>query len=209
VAQKAGLTRAEATRGVAGRLEATVAAYPGLRVATVPAQFLRDPSPPAAGRRLLRGGRLPEAGGEVFDVVADLWRHAGGEVEDTTGLDGRMLLVRDPDGYLITLARHGADDPILTVASPAVPSGFLDRGLVAGLLSGLAAGCLGPCVTTVVPKSIFPALAGVHALFWAWVPLFVLVAGGCLYLPETRRFGAGLLITGALLGITVATVFSV
>ena len=203
-----GLTRAEAVHGVTSRLDATVDAYPGLYLDRIPAQFLRDPVPPAAGHRVLRGGRLPDAPDEVFEVVAELWRHAGCTVDDNTGLDGRLLLVHDPDGYLTTLTRHGPDDPILTVASPALPAPFLDRGLVAGLLSGVAVGCLGPCVTTVVPRSIVPSLAGAGVLFWAWVPLFVLIAGGCVCRPETRRFGIGLAVTGTLLGITVATVFS-
>ena len=49
-----------------------------------------------------------------------------------------------------------------------------------------------------------PALASL----WGWIPLFLLVAVGGLYLPETRRFGAGLLVSGAVVGITVALVFS-
>ena len=54
------------------------------------------------------------------------------------------------------------------------------------------------------PIAAVPALASL----WGWMPLFLLIAVGCLYLPETRRFGAGLLVSGAVVGITVALVFS-
>jgi hypothetical protein len=170
----------------------------------VPAQFLRAPESPAGGQRVLRGGRLPEGDDEVFDVVADLWRGAGCRVEDAAGLDGRLLAAYDPAGYVVTLARHGLDDPILTVASPPLPAPFMDRGLAAGLLAGLAVGCAGPCVARVGPSAIIPGLAS----YWGWVPLFLLVVGGSLYLPETRRFGAGLAASGLLIGITVAVIFS-
>jgi hypothetical protein len=40
------------------------------------------------------------------------------------------------------------------------------------------------------------------------VPLYLMVGLGTLWLPETRKFGAGVLISGAVIGITVAGVFS-
>jgi hypothetical protein len=213
VAQSSGLSRADAVRGVEERLATTVHAYPGLRHDPIPAQFLRVPDAAQAedGQRVLRGGRLPDVGDaadDVFAVVDELWRESGCRVEDAAGLDGRMLVVHDPAGYLITLVRHEADDPILTVASPPLPVPYLDRGVLAGLTAGLGVGCLGPCVGSVGPSAVVPALAGAHAGFWAWIPLFLLVAGVCLYLPETRRFGAGLLAGGSVVGLTVATVFA-
>lgn len=186
------------------RLAATVHAYPGLRVEPLPAQFLRAPETPPGGQRVLRGGRLPEGDDEVFEVVGELWREAGCRVEDAVGLDGRLLEARDPAGYVVTLARHGLQDPILTVASPPFPVPFLDRGLLAGLGAGLATGCLGPCVARVGPSTIVPGLSSV----WGWVPLFLLIAGGSLYLPETRRFGIGLAAGGLLIGVTVAAMFA-
>jgi hypothetical protein len=191
---------------VADRLDATVDAYPGLLVEPIPAQFLRRPAG-EAGYRVLRGGHLPDLGDaalEVFEVVAELWRDADCQVDDAAGLDGRLLTVHDPDGYLITLSRQGEDDPILTVASPPLPSPFIDRGLLAGLLAGLGAGCLGPCVSSVGVSALAPALSS----YWGWLPLFLLVAVGSVYLPETRRFGAGLLLSGLLVGVTIAAVFS-
>ncbi|MEU4237391.1 hypothetical protein [Actinoplanes sp. NPDC026619] len=205
--QRSGPSRAEVTQGVKQRLEATLHAYPDLSLEAVPAQFLRKPET-ASGVRVLRGGRLPQAGDEVFDVVAELWRDAGCEVHDDGGADGRLLVVEDPAGYVISIARHEGEDPILTVASPAIPAPYLDRGLVAGVLAGLAVGCLGPCATSVVPSALMPALAGVRGLYWAWLPLFLLIAGGSLYYPETRRFGAGLLIAGLLVGLPVVMTFS-
>jgi hypothetical protein len=205
VAQKAGLSRAEATEGVEQRLAATVAAA-GLRVEPLPAQFLRIPEE-TGGRRTVRGGRLPETGDDVFTAVAELWRDAGCRVSDQAGLDGRMLVVDDPAGYRLTVTRQEGDEPILTVASPPLPVPYLDRGLLAGLAAGLATGCLGPCLTSVAPSAVIPALAGAHAGRWAWVPLFLLVVAVTLCLPETRRFGAGLLVGGGLLGVVVAGVF--
>jgi hypothetical protein len=161
------------------------------------------------GQRVLRGGRLPGLGdgaGEVFDVVRDVWDDAGSRVDDVTGLDGRMLVVHDPEDYLIILTWHGDDDPILTVASPPLASPFIERGLLAGLLSGLALGCLGPCFASVGPMAAFPSLAGLSAPYWGWVPLFALITGVTLWRPETRRFGAGLLLSGAIVGFTVAGV---
>ncbi|WP_433360641.1 hypothetical protein ACQPZX_27080 [Actinoplanes sp. CA-142083] len=198
------MSRSEATRGVEQRLTATVHAYPGLRVEAVPAQFLRMPLAHSGGRRVLRGGRLPEADDEVFEVIAELWRDAGCQVTDGPGEDGRLLQVEDADGYVISLARHGLDDPILTVASPAFPAPFLDRGLAAGLMAGGAVGCLGPCVAKVGPSAIIPGLSS----YWGWVPIFVLVLAGSLWFPETRRFGIGLAITGTLIGVTISAVFS-
>jgi hypothetical protein len=202
VAQRTGPTRAEVTKGVNQRLDTTLHAYPGLHLEPVPAQFLRNPETPS-GVRVLRGGRLPGAGDDVFDVIAELWRESGCHVVDTGGL----LLVEDPDGYVISLFRPEGEAPILTVASPAIPAPYLDRGLVAGLLAGLAFGCLGPCLTTLVPSALIPALAGSKATYWAWLPLFALVAGGSLYLPDSRRFGIGLLIAGVLVGLPVALTF--
>jgi hypothetical protein len=206
VAQRVRAGQAEVTQGVKQRLETTLHAYPGLRLDPVPAQFLRTPET-TSGIRILRGGRLPAAGDEVFEVVAELWRDAGCHVEDAAGLDGRLLIVQDPAGYVIALVRHSGDDPILTVASPPVPQPFLDRGLVAGLSAGLSAGCLGPCLSTVIPSAAFPALTRAHLTYWAWLPLFLLVAGGSLYFAETRRFGTGLIIGGVLIGLPVAALF--
>ncbi|HEY0002515.1 MAG TPA: hypothetical protein VGB74_18830 [Actinoplanes sp.] len=166
------------------------------------------------GNRLLRGGRLPDLGGpgpaglvdEVYDVVRDLWSASGCRVDDATGLDGRLLVVRDPDGYVLTLARHGDDDPVLTVGSPPLPPQLLDRGLLGGLLSGLALGCLGPCAASLGTMRAFPSMAGRSLTYWGWLPLFILFTGVCLWRPETRRFGAGLLLGGALVGITVTAI---
>jgi hypothetical protein len=207
VVQRAGLSRAEVTQGVQQRLDATLHAYSGLHLEPVPAQFLRKP-PTTAGIRILRGGRLPEAGDEAFDVIAELWRHAGGQVEDASGLDGRLLVAQDPAGYVISLARHDGEAPILTVASPAIAAPYLDRGLLAGIGAGFAVGCLGPCATTIIPSAALPALADTHATYWAWLPLFLLIAGGSIYFPDTRRFGVGLLIAGVLVGLPIATMFS-
>lgn len=220
--------RAEATQGVEQRLAATLHAYPGLRLDPIPAQFLHLPDtvgtggtgePPwtagffgGAGHRVLRGGHLLDLGGdaagEAYGLIRELWESAGCPVDDMTGLDGRMLVVHDPAGYLITVTRQGEDDPILTVASPPIGSRFAERGLLAGLLSGLAIGCLGPCVSGIGPMTIFPTMAGLTAAYWGWVPLFLLVAGVTLWRPETRRFGAGFTVGGALLGFTVAGIVS-
>jgi hypothetical protein len=227
------ITRTEAVRGVRERIGATLHAYGEMQLIDIPAQFLRVPEPGrepehdapsgnafrdffglGAGHpaRVLRGGRLPDLGGladEVQDAVRELWEHAGCTVDDVAGLDGRLLIVHDPAGYLISLSRHADDDPILTVASPPLAPERLDRGFAAGLLSGTALGCLGPCAGSVVPSAAVPALAGMGILHWAWVPLFLLVTAGSLWQRETRRFGAGLLISGALFGITVAGIVSV
>ena len=208
-----GLSRTEVARGVEERLDTTLHAYPGLRVDPIPAQFLRLPDAAVAdgGQRVLRGGRLPDVGDaadDVFAEVAELWRHAGCRVEEAAGLDGRLLVMHDPAGYLLTLARHEDDDPILTVASPAMAVPYLDRALLGGLATGLGVGCLGPCVSSVAPRALFPALAGAHAVLWGWIPLFLLVSALCVYLPDTRRFGAGLLVGGGLVGVTVVVIFS-
>ena len=141
-------------------------------------------------------------------MVGELWRSTGCPVDDHTGLDGRLLVVHDPAGYLVTLTRHGEDDPLLTVGSPPLAPQLVERGLLAGLLSGLALGCLGPCVASVGPMAAFPSLAGLDAPYWGWLPLFLLVTGVSLWRPETRRFGLGLLVTGAAVGFTVAGIVS-
>jgi hypothetical protein len=205
-------SRAEATHGVEQRVAATLHAYPGLRLVPIPAQFLRLP-PAAAGAapRVLRGGSLPDLGGaagEVYEVVRDLWRDAGCRVEEDTGPDGRLLIVHDPAGYLLTLVQHGGDDPVLTVASPPPATRFAGRALPAGLLGGVGLGCLGPCGSAVLPVAAMPELAGAAAPYWGWVPLYLLVGVGSLCWPETRRFGAGLLAGGAIVGGAVAGFFS-
>jgi hypothetical protein len=153
---------------------------------------------------VLRGGRLPEADDEVFEVVADLWRAAGCQVTDGPTAQGRLLQVEDSGGYVISLTRHDLDDPILTVASPAFPAPFLDPGLAAGLLAGVGVGCFGPCVSKVGPSAVIPGLAS----YWGWAPVFALMLAGSLWFPETRRFGIGLAVTGTLIGVTVAAFFS-
>ncbi len=164
------------------------------------------------GHRVLRGGHLRDLGGdaagEAYDLIRELWESAGCPVDDVTGLDGRMLVVHDPAGYLVTVTRHGDDDPILTVASPPLASQVVERSLLAGLLSGLVFGCAGPCVSSVGPMTMFPAMVGLSATYWGWVPLFALVAGVTLGRRETRRFGAGLLVAGVLVGFTVAGIVS-
>ncbi len=201
-------SRAEATLGVEQRVAATLHAWPGLRLVPIPAQFLRAP---ADGPRVLRGGHLPDLGDaadEVFDVVRDLWQGAGCRVTDASGLDGRLLTVHDPAGYLLTLARHAGDDPILTVASPPAATPWLVRALLTGLLSGVGVGCFGPCLSSVVPMAAVPSLAGLSAPYWGWVPLWLLIGAGSVWRPETRRFGAGLLAGGAVVGVMVAGIFS-
>ena len=198
------LTRAAATRGVRERLAATVQAYPGLRLEPAPAPFLRVPKTQPGGQRVTRGGRLPEADDEVFEVVAELWRAAGSLVTDTATPDGRQVEATDPAGYVISLVRYGIDEPVLSVASPQFPAPLVDRGLSAGLLAGAGLGCLGPCVARIGPSGTLPWLAS----YWGWVPLFLLIAGGSLWLPDTRRFGIGLAVTGTIIGVTVALVLS-
>lgn len=198
------MTRALATRGVRERLETTVQAYPGLRLEPVPAQFLRVPRTAAGSRRVTLGGRLPEADDEVFEVVGELWRDAGSLVTDVNTPDGRQFEATDPTGYVISLARYGIDEPMLSVASPQFPAPLLDRGLTVGLIAGAGVGCLGPCVARVGPSRTIPALAS----YWGWVPLFALIVGGSLWMPETRRFGIGLAVTGTVIGVTVAVVLS-
>jgi hypothetical protein len=206
----AGPTRAEATHGVEQRVAATLHAFPGLRLVPIPAQLLHLAEGTAGGSRVVRGGHLPDLGGaadEVYEVVRDLWSGAGCRIEDVAGPDGRHLIVYDPGGYLLTLTRRGDDDPVLTVASPPAAAPLFDRALLAGLLSGLGLGCLGPCVTSVVPMAM-PSLAGTGAPYWGWVPLYLLIGLGSLWIPETRKFGAGLLASGAIVGSAVAGIFS-
>jgi hypothetical protein len=198
------MSRAEATQGVEERLAATLQAYPGLSLAAVPAQFLRMPVSEAGGQRVLRGGRLTEADDEVFDVVAELWRSSGCLITDGATPDGRLLQAEDPAGYFVSVARYGLEDPILTVASPAFPAPFIDRGLAAGLIAGTVAGCVGPCVAKVGPSAVIPGLAS----YWGWLPIFALVVAGSVWFPETRRFGIGLGINGTLIGVTIAAIFS-
>ena len=203
------MSRADATIGVEQRLETTLHAYPGLTLDPLPPLLLKAP-PAGSGQRIVRGGRLPGLGehtDDVYDATRELWEQAGCRVQDATGRDGRALVLLDPAGYVITLTPDPGDDPILTVASPPVPVRLVDPPLLAGLLGGLALGCVGPCAA-VGPMTAFPSLAGLAAPFWGWVPLYLLIGVGSVWWPETRRFGAGLLVSGALVGATVAWVFS-
>jgi hypothetical protein len=200
-------SRTTVTPGVEQRLEATLHALPGVRFERLPPALLRSPP---GGSRILRGGRLPGLGdhaAEIYDVTRDLWQQAGCRVDDTTSHDGRLLLVHDPAGYVITLIQFPGDDPVLTVASPPLRTRLIDPPLLAGLLSGLALGCIGPC-SAVGPMTVFSSLAGSAVPFWGWVPLYLLIGLGSVWRPETRRFGAGLLTSGAAVGIVVAWVFS-
>ncbi|WP_250037957.1 hypothetical protein [Paractinoplanes maris] len=200
-------SRAELIRGVEQRLETTLHAFPGLRLEPIPAALLKSP-PPAT--RILRGGRLPGLGEhtpEVYEATRELWQHSGCRVEETGPRDGRVLVVHDPAGYVITLTQHPGDDPVLTVASPPQQARLIDPPLLAGLLGGLALGCLGPCAA-IGSIRLFPSMAGWSGPFWAWVPLYLAIGVGSVWRPETRRFGAGLLASGAVIGVLVAWVFS-
>ncbi|MBM2621378.1 hypothetical protein JIG36_38335 [Actinoplanes sp. LDG1-06] len=197
--------RSEAIEGVEQRLETTLHAYPGLHLVRIPPSQLMPP-PTREGVRIMRGGRLPGLGeltDEVYAAVRELWEQAGCRIEGY----GRTLVVHDPAGYVITLTQQPGDDPVLAVASPAVPARLIDPPLLAGLLGGLALGCIGPCAA-VGPMTLFPSMAGLAAPFWGWIPLYLLIGGGSVWRPETRRFGTGLLASGALVGITVAWFFS-
>ncbi len=195
------------TPGVEQRLETTLHALPGVRYEPLPTALLK---PPPGGSRILRGGRLPGLGehaADVYDATHELWQQSGCRVDDSVGRDGRVLVVHDPAGYVITLTQFPGDDPVLTVASPPLQARLIDPALLAGLLGGLALGCVGPCAA-VGPMSVFSSLAGSAVPFWAWVPLYLLIGVGSVWRPETRRFGAGLLAGGAAVGILVAWVFS-
>ncbi|GAB2566683.1 hypothetical protein Aab01nite_46010 [Paractinoplanes abujensis] len=197
--------RAEATEGVDQRLETTLHAYPGLRLEKIPASQLKPP-PTREGVRVLRGGRLPgldELTDEVYATIRELWEQSGCRIEGY----GRTLVVHDPAGYVITLTQQPGDDPVLTVASPPVPARLIDPPLLAGLLGGLTLGCAGPC-SAVGPMTLFPSLAGWSAPYWGWIPLYLLIGAGSVWRPETRRFGAGLLVSGGLVGVAVAWVLS-
>ncbi|MBU2668489.1 hypothetical protein KOI35_33750 [Actinoplanes bogorensis] len=190
-----GLSRAEVTEGVDVRLETTLHAYEGMVLIPIPPALLKAP-PTHAGVRILRGGRVTGLG-DAYEATRHVWE--GCRIEGA----GRTLVVHDPYGYVITLTQQPGDDPILTVASPPIPARLIDPPLLAGLLSGLALGCIGPCFA-MGPMRLFPSAA----FFWAWVPLYLLIGGGAVWRPETRRFGLGFLASGALVGITVAWFFS-
>ena len=99
-------------------------------------------------------------------------------------------------GFVLVLRDH-AGRTELYVVSPILQAST--AGLYGGIAVGAAIGLVGPCFS----MAILQGLAGEHA-FLGFVPLVLLLGGVLLIEPDTRQFGVGLLIGGAVTGIVTA-----
>ncbi|GAB1694627.1 hypothetical protein [Krasilnikovia sp. M28-CT-15] len=196
-------SHAEAKQGVEQRMAAILQDCPGLMATPLPPVRLKQEAmqaSPTAGNRVRAGAvavNLPPD--QVFAAVAEHCGRTGYQVTDTGGLDGRLLIARDPAGYGLTLRQESIEPPILIVASPEVPAWSTGGKITAGVATGMAVGFLGPCVSVAItpqPSHGSPYLP--------WAPVFGLAVLVCLIHPPFRAFGIGLLISGSVVGIAMA-----
>ncbi|MCW2142413.1 hypothetical protein BXY51_007003 [Actinoplanes cyaneus] len=195
-------------RGVDERITAT------LRACQVPADAVvpfpphpgvigPEPGPPGVER--LRAGmridRLPP-GTDLFGAAAELWRRGGCQVTETHTATGPALTGVDPQGYLLHLT--AGPPAVLVVASPPLP--HRNRGLGPGIAAGVILGPLGTCLS--FTGNLDTSGGGSPLAVWLWLPFLLLIGGLLLIRPATRRFGAGLLIGGAVTGIVLSGICS-
>jgi hypothetical protein len=76
--------------------------------------------------------------------------------------------------------------------------------LFGGIGVGAVFGLVGSCFSTAFFRQWF----GPHAALLGFVPVILLLGGGLLLPPNTRQFGVGLLIGGAITGIVTAGICS-
>ncbi|BFU42175.1 hypothetical protein [Krasilnikovia sp. MM14-A1004] len=198
--------------GVEQRMAAVLRDCPGVMAIPLPPARLKQEAmlaPATAGNRVRAGAIAVNVPPEqAFAAVALHCQRTGYEITDATGMDGRLLIARDPAGFVVTLHQQAAEAPILIVASPVQPGLSTSGRIWAGVATGAAAGFFAPCIAGLSPLSDLPHLVGLDAPWFAWVPFFALAVLGLLIHPTSRWFGTGVLIGGSVVGITMASICS-
>lgn len=155
--------------------------------------------PREAGERVCRAMTLVvPAGVDVFALLAVDWEQSGLQPQSWSTPEGSVLVGVTSAGFVLVLRDH-AGRAELYVVSPILQTS--NAGLYGGIAVGAAIGLVGPCFS----MAMFQGLAGEHA-FLGFVPLVLLLGGALLLGPDTRQFGVGLLIGGAITGIVTAGV---
>jgi hypothetical protein len=196
------VNRDQALRGVDQRIGALWLAHADPPVTGVP---IAEPVLPAVAfspseprGRVYRAVtlRIPP-GVDVFALFADDWQRSGFQPRWWPSPHGPVLVAHDQANFTFLLQQHGEQIELYVVSPPlsSVGNGMLFGGLAAGAMIGL----VGPCFSVLALNRVHSGFA-----FLAYVPFAVLLAGGLLIAPSTRRFGLGLLIGGAVTGIATA-----
>lgn len=144
---------------------------------------------------------LAPAGVDLFALLADDWEQNGLQPHSWSAPVGPVLVGVHLAGFVLVLRGHaGRTD--LYVVSPILSTSR--AGLYGGIAVGAAIGFVGPCFSTLTFQQWF----GDHLAFLGFVPVILLLGGGLLISPDTRQFGVGLLIGGAITGIVTAGICS-
>jgi hypothetical protein len=159
--------------------------------------------PKETGERVCQAMTLTAPPGvDVFGLIAEDMRQNGVEPHAWSSPDGEILVgVLPGAGFVLVLRRH-AGRAELYVVSPILPK--TGAGLYAGIAAGAVVGLVGPCFSTLT----FQRLLGDQVAYLGFVPVVLLLGGALLISPDTRQFGVGLLIGGAITGIVTAGICS-
>jgi len=150
--------------------------------------------PREAGERACQAMTLSApAGVDVFALLAHDWEQNGLQPHSWVSPEGLVLVGVTVAGFVLVLRNRE-----LYVVSPILAPPR--AGLLAGLAVGAAIGFVGPCFSLATFQRWFDE----QVAFLGFVPLVLLLGGALLVSPDTRQFGLGLLIGGALTGIVTA-----
>jgi hypothetical protein len=137
----------------------------------------------------------------VFDVLAEDWRQNGVQPHSWSSPEGPILVGVHLSGFVLVVRRHAGIHE-LYVVSPILSASR--ARLYGGIGVGAVIGLVSPCFTVLV----FEAWSGPATALLGFVPVVLLLGGALLISPDTRQFGVGLLIGGAITGIATAGVCS-
>ncbi|MCU7728658.1 hypothetical protein ODJ79_33515 [Actinoplanes sp. KI2] len=152
-----------------------------------------------AGERVCQAMTLRAPDGvDVFALLDDDWRQIGVLPHTWSSPEGPILVgVHPAAGFVLVVCRH-AGDHVLYVVSPILSASR--AGLYGGIAVGAAIGLVGPCFAVLA----FRALNDPDRTLLGFVAAVLLLGGALLISRDTRQFGVGLLIGGAITGIATA-----
>jgi len=144
---------------------------------------------------------LVPAGVDAFGLLAEDWAQNGIPPQSWSSPEGPVLVGVHPAGFVLVFRNQAGRHELYVVSPILSPSAV---GLYTGIVVGAAIGLVGPCFSLLLLQRLFDE----RVAFLGFVPVVLLLGGALLLWPDTRQFGVGLLIGGAITGIVTAGICS-